>query len=62
MSNKGLYVVVTADRYELPVMVGTGEEVAEYCEIHLNTLYNLASRCKTNNKLGKTTGIRVYRV
>ena len=45
---KQYYAVVTNDKYELPVMVGRVDEVADYLEIKIRSIYTYLSRGCSN--------------
>ena len=50
------YAVVTNDKYELPVIVGRVDEVADYLGIKIDTVYTYLSRGRS------TTNDRRYRI
>lgn len=45
---KQYYAVVTNDKYELPVMVGRVDEVADYLGIKIGSIYTYLSRGCSN--------------
>lgn len=45
---KQYYAVVTNDKYELPVMVGRVDEVADYLGINIGSVYTYLSRGRSN--------------
>lgn len=45
---KQYYAVVTNDKYELPVMVGRVDEVADYLGIKIGSIYTYFSRGCSN--------------
>ena len=57
-----LYMAVTADKYELPLCVGTAREVAAFCGINMDNFYSQVSKTaqgKISGKLCKRKLIKV---
>ena len=53
-----LYIVVTADKYELPLAVGTSEDIARFAGIKRMAVYNYIARKMS----GKKNGYKLVRV
>lgn len=53
-----LYMAVTADKYELPLAVGTSEDIARFAGIKRMTVYNYIARKMS----GKKNGYKLVRV
>lgn len=53
-----LYMVVTADKYELPLAVGTSEYIARFAGINRLAVYNYIARKMS----GKRNGYKLVRV
>lgn len=53
-----LYMVVTADKYELPLAVGTSEDIARFAGIKRMAVYNYIARKMS----GKKNGYKLVRV
>lgn len=53
-----LYMVVTADKYELPLVVGTAEDIARFAGIKRMAVYNYIARRMS----GKRNGYKLVRV
>lgn len=53
-----LYMVVTADNYELPLAVGTSEDIARFAGIKRMAVYNYIARKMS----GKKNGYKLVRV
>ena len=47
-----LYMVVTADKYELPLAVGTSEDIARFAGIKRMAVYNYIARKMSGEKNG----------
>lgn len=58
--SKSIYMVTTADKYELPLFVGTAKEVAEYLGIDASTVRQYC--CPSRNGKYATQRRRVFRV
>ena len=52
-------MAVTADKYELPLCVGTVQEVAAWANISVNYLYSQISKTK-NGRLNGTSSGRIF--
>lgn len=53
-----IYIAVTADKYELPLFVGNGREVAAWAGITENNLHSQVSK----HKSGKNRGYKFVKV
>ena len=53
-----LYMVVTADKYELPLVVGTVEDIARFAGIKRLSVYKYIARRMS----GKRNGYKLVRV
>lgn len=54
-----IYMAVTADKYELPIIVaGNAQELADRLHISINTVYSSISK----NMSGKRNGYRIMKV
>ena len=56
--NNALYMMVTADRLELPLAVGTPAEIAKACGLSKSTIYTQASKRYS----GKYNGYKIVKV
>lgn len=56
--NRNIYMIVTEDKYELPLFVGTVEEVAEKAGCSVNTIY----ACISHYEHGRNKNTRYRRV
>ena len=56
-----LYMVVTADEYELPLFVGTSKEVSKFLGIKQTSLYTYMSRPRSKN-YGVRDNIKIVKV
>lgn len=59
---KMIYMAVTPDKYELPLCVGTCEEVAAYAGITVNNLQSQISKTKKGKCSGRLLGRRFVSV
>lgn len=59
---RSIYLVVTPDKYELPLFVGTSKEVCEWAGITLNTLQWRVRRYNKGIFDGKSSGRRFVSV
>ncbi|GEM_PF-1096562 len=61
------FMAVTADKYELPIFVGTSVQVADYCGIKVSTLRQIAIKNSNPGKYGNRhpgtrKGLKIVRV
>ena len=56
--NNVLYMMVTADKLELPLAVGTPAEIAKVCGLSKSTIYTRASKRYS----GKYNGYKIVKV
>lgn len=57
-----LYMVVTSDKYELPIALGTAQEVANYLGVLRKTVYEQACgthQARCNGKITKRKIIKI---
>lgn len=47
-----LYMAVTADKYELPLVVGTAEDIARFAGINRLAVYNYIARKMSGKRNG----------
>lgn len=47
-----LYMAVTADKYELPLVVGTAEDIARFAGINRLAVYNYIARRMSGKRNG----------
>lgn len=59
MGKRKLYMVVTADKFELPLCVGNIEEIASYCNMTINGAYKALDTNKSGERNGKCSKRRI---
>lgn len=57
-----LYMAVTADRYELPLIVGTRQEVAAFASIRPESLTVMIRRLKNGETSGKFCHVKYIKI
>ena len=57
-----LYMAVTADKYELPLVVGNSVEVAAWANMSINSLQCAVASYKSGRLTGRLTGMKFVSV
>lgn len=57
-----LYMAVTADKYELPLCVGTAREVAAFAGVNLDNFYSQITKTAQGKATGKLSGRKLIKV
>lgn len=57
-----IYMAVTSDRFELPISVGTAQQVAESLGIKKSSVQEMACKSHSNRCSGERSGYRIIKI